>query len=834
MIVQSITNQMGLESALPIWIILVPILTAFISIFVARFSEVMRKFVVIGGSVLDFILVLLMGKPVLSGGGIAISMPWMERFNLGFRVDHIGYLMVLLVSFVWLLATIYGQGYFKKEDKGARYDFFSLITMSMNLGVMLAGDFLTLFIFFEGLVIFPYSMIAHKGDDKSIKGANFYLYVGVVTGLMLLGGMIMLNYFTGSLDIISQGAKLSSIPNQAKYIIAFLMIAGFGGKAALFGEHIWVPRMYPNTLSITACLSSGAMIKAGAYGIFRVLNLIYSGFDSNLLTQENIGYVLIMVGVVTMFLGVLNALISSDSQEMLGYHSVSQMGYIMMGLGCAAYMGKDGAMGLSGAIYHIVNHSLFKASLFLCVGAVYYATGEQDMYKSGGLFKKMPLTAICLLIAVLGISGVPGFNGFASKTLLHHSILEAYEHSALYFGKPDIMLRLAEIIFVLTAAGTFASNIKLFILVFLGKEKEVSKDAKEVPVLMKISLIGFSAVIIFLGLFPNWLLEHIIGPGLSAYGYDPSSHAYHLIYNIHASDIHSTLPILYEPLTKAFFTSSAVLHNLLPGATAIFFGGMYFILGMRFGWFHVYVTEKFTVEFYYRKVFDGFKYFCVKPCVIFAMWVRELISVLMVYIWVPGSHEGIFIKRPAPKAKGLELFSDAETKFNLVYDEKDKQQPGALDMLARVEGGTNGQKRPGAWEVFGRADTNYDNMLGGAIQRQGGLWRIFGSTDMTYDTILDRVIAAIVGLEEIPISRIEEVKVLEKLPGEDLVANYYIFCDANKSVDMNVIDGFVNYIADMTSGLGSILRKLQTGRVSSYAYSFVLGAVVLMAVLLLR
>ncbi|MEW6088436.1 MAG: proton-conducting transporter membrane subunit [bacterium] len=891
MMTQTITNQIGWQAALPVWVILVPVLTAFISIFVSRFSETARKLVVIVGSVLDFVLILLMTKPVLTGveydgklyRGIETGMNWMESIGLSFRVDNISYLMVLLVGFVWLLAVIYGEGYFKKEGKAARYDFFSLITMAMNLGVMLAGDFLTLFIFFEGLVIFPYSMIAHRDDEKSVRGANFYLYVGVVTGLFLLCGMLMLNYYTGSLNIVSQGGKLGGISAHAKYIIAFLMIFGFGGKAALFGEHIWVPRMYPNTLSITACLSSGAMIKAGAYGIFRVVNLIYSGFDNNLWTQENIGYVMIMIGVVTMFLGVLNALISSDSQEMLGYHSVSQMGYIMMGIGCAAYMGKDGAMGLAGALYHIVNHSLFKASLFLCVGAVYFSTGEQDMYKLGGLRKKMPLSAVCLLIAVLGISGVPGFNGFASKTLLHHSILEAYEHSVHYFGKPDNLLRFAEIIFVLTAAGTFASNIKLFILVFLGKEKEISKDAKEVPLLMKISLVGFSAAIILIGLFPNWLLEHIIGPGLGSFGYDPSSHAYEHIYNIHRSDVHSILPILYDPLTKAFFTSPDVLHNLLPGATAIFLGGMYFILGLRFGWFHVHVTDKLTVEYYYGKIFDGFRYFCVKPCVIFAVWVREFISVLMVYIWVPGSHEGIFIKHPAPKMKGLERFSDADTKFHLVYDENMKKQPGAYPAYDELAGkGADGQrpggmwevfgradkgydsilgeaiqkqggmwevfgradtnydsmlgeaiqKQGGMWEVFGRADTNYDSMLGEAIQRQGGMWRIFGRTDMTYDTILDRVIAAIIGVEEIPISVVEEEEVLEKLPGEGLVQDYYKFCDANRSVDLNIIDGFVNYLADLTNELGGSLRKLQTGKVSSYAYSFVLGAVILLFIVL--
>jgi formate hydrogenlyase subunit 3/multisubunit Na+/H+ antiporter MnhD subunit len=258
------------------------------------------------------------------------------------------------------------------------------------------------------------------------------------------------------------------------------------------------------------------------------------------------------------------------------------MGYIVMGLGCAAYMGTSGAMGLAGSLYHIINHSLFKVGLFLGVGAVFYRTGEMNMYKLGGLWRNMPVAAVTLFIAVCGISGIPFFNGFASKTLLHHAINEAFDYSVT-LGHPDQLLKFAEIIFVITAAGTFASNLKLFVLTFLRERPEKFKDVQPCPLPMKVAMISISVLILFIGFFPNFLIETIIGPALAYFNFDNASHGYHLLYNTHQGS--SGLAILY-PNTQTF---GAVLHNILGTSDAIILGGVLFILGFKFGWFHVNV-----------------------------------------------------------------------------------------------------------------------------------------------------------------------------------------------------------------------------------------------------
>ncbi len=582
-----------MESSLPLWAALIPILGAF-ALLLKKNSDSFRNAIVIGASVLPFLLLLSLYGSVINGG-VHYAISWLPGFGLSFKVDAAGLLIALITSFLWILCSIYSITYMTHEDKRFRYDFFSLLTLASNLGVLLAGDFLTLFIFFEGLLIFPYPLIAHKEDAPAVKGANLYLYVGVATSLLLLSGMVLLKTYTGSLEISAIAPDIAaSMGTAVKFQIAILMIAGFGGKAGLFFEHFWLPEAHPVAPTPASALLSAAMIKAGAYGIFRVVNLLFvpqaGAAAEDWLTLGNIGYWTIIIGTITMFFAVISALISSNSKRMLAFHSISQMGYIVMGIGCAAYLGKDGAMGVAGALYHIVNHALFKAALFLGVGAVYFRTNQLDMYKLGGLMKNMPVTAICLFIAVCGISGVPLFNGFASKTILHHAIIESYEHGH------DMTLWLVEKIFIVTAAGTFASNFKMFYLIFRGNRPKEFEQVEPAPLPMKIGMVGFAVAILFLGLFPNWLLETAIGPALAPLGFDPSSHAYQLLYNVQTQV--SGLAILY-PGAESF---SVVLHNLFSSVVALGLGGGLMYGGLKYHWFHITIPKFATFDFYATKM----------------------------------------------------------------------------------------------------------------------------------------------------------------------------------------------------------------------------------------
>jgi len=290
-------------------------------------------------------------------------------------------------------------------------------------------------------------------------------------------------------------------------------------------------------------------------------------------------------------------------------------------------------MGVAGALYHIVNHALFKAALFLGVGAVYFRTHELDMYKLGGLWRNMPVAAVCLLIAVFGISGIPFTNGFASKTILHHAIVASYEHGH------DPFLKFAEIIFVVAAAGTFASTMKLFYLTFLGDRPHKYERVEPAPLPMKIAMGAFSAAILFLGFFPNWLLRTVIGPGLAPFGFDPGSHGYHLLYDIGTKT--SGLAILY-PGSESF---ADVVHNLLATGQAVLLGGVILYVGLKFGWFHVKVPKFLTFEFYFTKMFGLFVAFCKKPASAVSGIIDTIVVETMVNIWLPPGNPASLLRK---------------------------------------------------------------------------------------------------------------------------------------------------------------------------------------------
>ncbi|MBI5787462.1 MAG: hypothetical protein HZA78_01210 [Candidatus Schekmanbacteria bacterium] len=772
-----VTAKISWTANLPLWAILLPLIGGLIAVS-RKENDKQRNCVVVGTCTLTMLLLILMYGPVVNGislngklyQGIYCAYKFLPGFDFTFRVDAAALTVAYVTNFLWILSGIYAIGYMTIEENRTRYDYFMLSALGANLGVLLTGDFLSLFFFFEGLILFPYSLVAHKEDPGALRGANLYLYLGVISSLTLLTGITLFYKYTGTVNIlpISDAAALRMTP-ATKYIIAVLMIIGFGGKAGVFLEHIWLPAAHPVAPTPASALLSGAMIKAGAYGIFRVVCLLFlpksftlTQYLKQWATMSNIGYAVIWVGIVSMFLAVLAALITANSKRMLAFHSVSQMGYIVMGIGCAAYMGSDGAMGLAGSIYHMVNHALFKCALFLGVGAMYYRTHELDMYKLGGMRKNMPIVALGLFIAACGIAGIPCFNGFASKTLLHHAILEAYDHSAhLGGGVKDYKLKLAEIIFMITAGGTFASNMKLFALTCLGKRPEKYADVEAPPRAMHVAIILVSFAILFIGLRPNWMLETLIGPALAVFGFNPGSHAYHMIYNVHAPAglAKSTIPILYLVGNGAPDALAAVIHNLLGGGTAIMLGGMYFILGMRFGWFHIEVPGNCQFGYYYEKVYHLFKRFCCGPVAVFDRFVYfVIINTNQIYY--------IFRRLCTGPVAVVDSFVDSFIVKFMLY-----------------------------------------------------LW--FPLADMR---------SALAKWDKYILPRAWK----ERGPWQPYTAKFYIvICKVFAILDSSFVDGIVNVTAEGVSSLGSASRRTQTGFFQHYALAMISGVLLIIILCLM-
>jgi formate hydrogenlyase subunit 3/multisubunit Na+/H+ antiporter MnhD subunit len=558
---------------IPILIFSIPMLGAIIEAIVAKKSIDQRDKSVIYMGFLTLLLVVFI-YPFALEDVIFLELPNFLYLGISFRIDMLAYTVLLLSSFVWFFVMIYAHEYMKKEEKSTRFFFFLALTYGSVLGAIMSGDLLTMFLFFEIMTVVSYMLVIHGQNDASYKAGYNYIIMGLIGGFLILTALILMYFYIGDLSFESAIEKLAEFPSL-KYWIMGLLVFGFGIKAGMAPVHVWLPRAHPVAPTPASALLSGVMIKVGAFGIIRVASSYYfpskdvitSVTDPIWLTSQNIGAIIIWTGIITMALGVFLALQQENMKKMLAYHSVSQMGYIVTGIGVALYLGYQGAMGYSGAMYHIINHALFKSLLFMVAGVIYYHTKELNMYKLGGLWKKLPFTTLVFLIAAMGISGVPIFNGYVSKTILHHGIVEAY-----HYGDQSFIL--AEVIFIIVSAGTACSFIKMGYYVFF---KKTDNNYDKMPYdysSLDIALWSMAFIILLIGIFPRFILDHLIVPQLNMTTYDPDFIQHYIL---------SLNVFAYKDL---FMTI---------GIIGLGFG--IFFVGKRFNLFHLHLPKWMSVEY---------------------------------------------------------------------------------------------------------------------------------------------------------------------------------------------------------------------------------------------
>ena len=560
-----------------------PLLAALAVPWLGRRSERLRDgwvMLVTGTSLLGTVVLAMR---VMAAGGLEAGLPLLAG-RLEFAADHFGALFALFSAFVWFCATLYSLAYMKTQRARDRYHAVSLVVLGAMLGVVLAGDLVTLFLFFETLGLVAFLLVVHTGTPEARRAAIQYFWMTILGGVALLSG-IMLVYAMGG------GALFSPAPlgEGHRGAAAALLVLGFGVKAGMVPVHFWLPNAHPVAPSPASALLSGVMIKAGAYGIFRSLSALFTpppgtGYgDAAWAFSAQFGLAVTWIGIVTMAVGVVLALGQSNAKRMLAYHSISQMGFILAGLGAGAFLLGDGALGTAGGLMHAVNHALFKASLFLGVGAVAFRAGSLDMYALGGLWRRMPFTFLLMLVAAAGITGLPLFNGFVSKSMIHHALEAAHADSGM------ASLRVAERIFLLTAAGTAASFIKLIGLVFLGRSRLAQPEAvREAPGAMLLAMALLAVPVIVLGWRPGLLLEGMVAPGLLAQAV-PADAIQHYLghYFLGAGDIGSALLVFA-------------------------LGGVIFALGMKFGLFHLHLPAWLSPPYWLGRAGRGLVATCTQ------------------------------------------------------------------------------------------------------------------------------------------------------------------------------------------------------------------------------
>ena len=245
------------------------------------------------------------------------------------RVDPTALIIALATAFVWLLATIFGTSYMRGEHARARFDAFMLLTLAGNIGVLLAGDYFTLFVFFEVMAIASFVLVIHGQNPQSMQAGRLYLYMSVIGGLVLLGGVMTLAAFTGTTDIVPLGDRLAELPPWLSLAIPMAILVGFATKAGMFFLHVWLPEAHPVAPSPASALLSGLMVKVGVYGILRTSTiLLIPGDEAGGQLMQTVGLVLILGAVATMIVGMVNASFCSNCKELLAYSTISQVGFI--------------------------------------------------------------------------------------------------------------------------------------------------------------------------------------------------------------------------------------------------------------------------------------------------------------------------------------------------------------------------------------------------------------------------------------------------------------------------------------------------------------------------
>lgn len=491
-------------------LILIPMVPLFGALALYFVRDRFKRFpLIIYGFTLVLACVLL--KNTLTGPPQTLRLSLKGPFEPVFYADPLSAGLVVLSAFLWFVVGIYSPKYMEHEGRGTQFNTFTLITLFSVLGVFLGGNMFTLLFFFEIMSVISYFWVIHRRDGTAFKSGYYYLFFSIIGGLLIVLGIVILG---GDLDMARVfGTQFAPLSESLMHTWGIaLLVLGFGIKAGIAPVHVWLPHAHSAAPTPASALLSGLLIKVGAYGLIRTVGFA-GGWGIQLQsTLGHLGPILIVLALCTMLAGAVGALLQRNVKKLLAYSSISQMGYIVFGLGTAVYLGKGGGLGLAGAFYHMLNHGLFKTALFLGAGIVYIYTDETDLYEMGGLWRKLPLTALLMLVAIMGVTGVPGLNGYASKTLLHHGI-----SGASSMGGPGMVW--AERLFTLTGVGTAAYFSKLYYLMFLRRPKgERVKGIKPQFSGFHLALLLLVIPIIIIGMRPSLLPDFIVGPAIESLG----------------------------------------------------------------------------------------------------------------------------------------------------------------------------------------------------------------------------------------------------------------------------------------------------------------------------
>ena len=497
-----------------ILIIAILLLAAFLTPLVGRVSERARNILVIGSLAFAAALVFALARDISFNGihvyalgasspGLATPEGFMVPVRIVLEVDGVSILMGIIWSIVSLAATVFSFSHMSKETGQSRFYTLVLLMVAGGFGMMFTGDLFNLFVFLEITSISGAALIASRTRFADTQEGGFkYIVISSVASLMVLFaiGLLYSQYNLLNVGALAQAMQYTMLDKMALVIL----IAAFVMKLGAVPVHMWLSDAYSVApVSVTVLLIAAS--QSCMYALMRTCFTLY-GVTAGL---PAVGWIIIILGILSMFIGVTMAIRQTDITRLIAYNCICESGFMLVGIGVglavlaapealAAY----GTTAINGAVFHMINHALFEGLLFLAAGAIFYRIGTRDLNQMGGLGHSMRFTAVFFLLGALASSGIPPFNGFASKILLYESV---YQFSPIL-----------TIIGIFVSIITLAVFIKAFFSAFAGAPLPRYKDVKEVPRTMIAAMAVLAVIIIFFGLFPGLVSDWIVRPATDA------------------------------------------------------------------------------------------------------------------------------------------------------------------------------------------------------------------------------------------------------------------------------------------------------------------------------
>jgi len=383
----------------------------------------------IAASLAMFTLVISMAPTVLDGEVIKCTLFQTIFANviLGFKVDAFGLIFAITSSSLWILVSFYSIGYMRalKEHAQTRYFFYFALAIFGALGVALSANLLTMFVFYEILTISTYPLVIHDQSPEALSAGRKYLAYLLTSGTFFLFGVLMTYYLTGTTDFSPGGIQpLHSAPQMIVTVMFFCFLLGFM-KSAWMPFHSWLPTAMIAPTPVSALLHAVAVVKAGVFGIVRVVCYVY-GVD--LMHELGLWLILACIAAFTMIVGSFLAIAQDNLKRRLAYSTISQLSYIILG---AALLTPNG---IKGAMLHIPFHGYMKITLFLCAGAIMVATGKKNISEMAGIGKQIPVTMLAFTITAIGMCGIPPVCGFISKLYLCFGAWTSDQYGILFLA----------------------------------------------------------------------------------------------------------------------------------------------------------------------------------------------------------------------------------------------------------------------------------------------------------------------------------------------------------------------------------------------------------------